>query len=106
MGVVRVSDQTSKLSSKDFNVNSNGKISLQSHNQRSEHWIVIEGIAQVKKNNETFSLLRGQSIFLDKKDKHTLWNEESVPLKLVEVQIGDYLEEDDIVRYEDVYDRV
>ena len=44
--------------------------------------------------------------FLDKKDKHTLWNEESVPLKLVEVQIGDYLEEDDIVRFEDVYDRV
>lgn len=91
---------------KILHVNSNGKLSLQSHNQRSEHWIVIEGIAQVKKNNETFSLLRGQSIFLDKKDKHTLWNEESVPLKLVEVQIGDYLEEDDIVRYEDVYDRV
>ena len=91
---------------KILHVNSNGRLSLQSHNQRSEHWIVIEGIAQVKKNNETFSLLRGQSIFLDKKDKHTLWNEESVPLKLVEVQIGDYLEEDDIVRYEDVYDRV
>mgnify|MGYP003322184214 CR=1 FL=1 len=59
----------------------------------------------MKKNNETFSLSRVQSIYLDKKDKHKLRNEESMPLKLVEVQIGDYLEEDDIERFDDNYGR-
>ena len=91
---------------KILHVNPKGKLSLQSHSRRTEHWIVLEGIAQVQRNNKTFSLSSNESTFIDKNDKHTLWNDESTSLKLIEIQIGDYLEEDDIIRYEDVYDRI
>ena len=87
-----------------LNVNPNGVLSLQSHKQRAEHWIVVEGSAQVQKNNDIYTLTRNQSTFLDKEDKHKLWNKGSKPLQLIEVQIGDYLEEDDITRFDDIYD--
>ncbi len=87
-----------------LNVNPNGVLSLQSHKQRAEHWIVVEGSAQVQKNNDIYTLTRNQSTFLDKEDKHKLWNKGSKPLQLIEVQIGDYLEEDDITRFDDTYD--
>ena len=91
---------------KILHVNPKGKLSLQSHIRRTEHWIVLEGIAQVQRNNKTFSLSSNESTFIDKNDKHTLWNDESTSLKLIEIQIGDYLEEDDVIRYEDVYGRI
>mgnify|MGYP001186726895 CR=1 FL=1 len=91
---------------KILHVNPKGKLSLQSHNRRTEHWIVLDGIAQVQKNNKTFSLSSNESTFIDKNVKHTLWNNESTSLKMIEIQIGDYLEEDDIIRYDDVYDRI
>ena len=87
-------------------VNPYGKLSLQSHKKRSEHWIVVEGVAHVQKNDKNLILSRNESIYLDQKEKHKLWNDESTPLKIVEIQIGDYVEEDDIIRYDDAYDRV
>ncbi len=89
-----------------LHVNPYGKLSLQSHKKRSEHWIVVEGVAHVQKNDKNLILSRNESIYLDQKEKHKLWNDESTPLKIVEIQIGDYVEEDDIIRYDDAYDRV
>lgn len=91
---------------KILHVDPNGKLSLQSHRRRTEHWIVLEGTAQIQKNNKIFSLSINESTCIDKNDKHMLWNDESTPLKLIEIQIGDYLEEDDIIRFNDIYDRV
>ena len=91
---------------KILHVDPNGKLSLQSHRRRTEHWIVLEGTAQIQKNNKIFSLSINESTCIDKNDKHMLWNDQSTPLKLIEIQIGDYLEEDDIIRFDDIYDRV
>ena len=91
---------------KILHVDPNGKLSLQSHRRRTEHWIVLEGTAQIQKNNKIFSLSINESTCIDKNDKHMLWNDQSTPLKLIEIQISDYLEEDDIIRFDDIYDRV
>ena len=81
------------------------KISLQYHNKRSEHWVVVEGKATVTKGKETFILNKNQSTFIDVKEIHRLENKTSQVLKLVEIQTGKYLGEDDIVRLEDKYGR-
>ena len=82
------------------------KISLQYHNKRSEHWIVVEGIATVIKGKKKFKLKKNQSTYISKGQIHRLSNETNKDLTLVEVQTGSYLKEDDIVRLEDVYGRV
>ena len=82
------------------------KISLQYHNKRSEHWIVVEGIATVIKGKKKFKLKQNQSTYISKGEIHRLSNETNKNLTLVEVQTGSYLEEDDIVRLEDVYGRI
>ena len=81
----------------------NNKISLQYHNKRAEHWVVVEGKATVTKGNKTFILNTNQSTFIDVKEIHRLENKTSQVLKLVEIQTGKYLGEDDIVRIEDKY---
>ena len=81
------------------------KISLQYHNKRSEHWIVVQGKATITKGSRTFDLKSNQSTFIDIKEIHRLENKTSKILKLVEVQTGKYLGEDDIVRIEDKYGR-
>lgn len=80
-------------------------LSLQSHNHRSEHWIVVEGTAKVTIEGTTKLLNEGESIYVPRQAKHRMENPYTVPMILVEVQIGTYLGEDDIIRYEDVYDR-
>ena len=90
-----------------LHVNPKGKLSLQSHKRRSEHWVVVEGVAKVQRNDKVLTLSRNESVYLDKEDKHRLWNEEKdCGLKVIEVQVGDYLEEDDIIRYDDIYNRI
>ena len=81
------------------------KISLQYHKRRSEHWVVVEGKASVTKGNQTFDLNTNQSTFIDVGEIHRLENRTSQTLKLVEIQTGKYLGEDDIVRIEDKYGR-
>ncbi len=81
-------------------------ISLQLHHQRSEHWVVLRGRARVTRNDEVVDLGAGQSTFIPLGTRHRLencWEEE---LHVIEVQLGDYLGEDDVVRFEDRYDRV
>ncbi|MBQ2644181.1 mannose-1-phosphate guanylyltransferase/mannose-6-phosphate isomerase [bacterium] len=82
------------------------KLSIQSHNHRSEHWVVLEGNAKVILNNEEYFLNSGQSIDIPLQAIHSLQNPYDVDLKIIEVQKGDYLSEDDIIRYEDIYGRV
>lgn len=81
------------------------KLSLQSHNFRSEHWVVLEGEATVLLENEKFTVHAGQSIDIPVKAKHSLQNERETELKIIEIQKGDYISEDDIIRYEDMYGR-
>jgi len=80
-------------------------LSLQSHEHRAEHWIVVRGTATVTRGDESFTLKQDQSTYIPRGTKHRLANPGAGPLELVEVQTGGYLEEDDIVRYEDVYGR-
>lgn len=82
------------------------KLSLQSHNHRSEHWVVLEGVATVILDGETHTLEKCQSIDIPVRAKHSLQNHTKEVLKILEVQKGDYISEDDIIRYEDVYGRV
>ena len=82
------------------------KLSIQSHNHRSEHWVVLEGKALVVLNGEKHYLESGQSIDIPLKAIHSLQNPYDEELRIIEVQKGDYIAEDDIIRYEDAYGRV
>ncbi len=82
------------------------KLSIQSHNHRSEHWVVLEGKALVIKDNREYNLYPGDSIDIPVGMKHSLQNPYDEELKIIEVQKGDYISEDDIIRYEDCYGRV
>ncbi len=81
------------------------KLSLQMHQHRSEHWIVIKGIATVTRGEEVFDLSANQSTFIPAGFKHRLENLCDEALEIIEVQTGSYFGEDDIVRFEDIYRR-
>ena len=81
------------------------KLSVQSHNHRSEHWIVLEGKALVLLDGKEYYLNSGDSIDIPLQAKHSLQNPYNEELKILEVQKGDYISEDDIIRYEDCYGR-
>ena len=80
-------------------------LSLQSHNHRSEHWIVVAGTAEVTIDEKTMLCEEGQSVYVPLGSVHRMKNPGKLPMILIEVQIGSYLGEDDIVRYEDIYAR-
>lgn len=80
-------------------------LSLQMHHHRAEHWIVVKGTARVTKGDEVFILTENQSTYIPLGTKHRLENPGNIPLEIVEVQSGGYLGEDDIVRFEDKYNR-
>ena len=90
---------------KRIEVHPGESLSLQSHNHRSEHWTIISGTAQVQVDDISKTLIRNQSIEIPKGSKHRLANPEKYPLVIIEVQIGDNLDENDIIRYEDKYGR-
>ena len=87
-------------------VSRKGQLSLQSHNYRSEHWVVLSGIARVTLDDKVFMLKAGSSIDIPVKAVHQLANPYDVELKIIEVQKGDKLVEEDIIRYKDIYGRV
>ena len=80
-------------------------LSLQSHKFRSEHWIVVDGVAKVTINDEIKSVSEGNSVYVPLGAIHRMANTGKEPMVLIEVQIGSYLGEDDIIRYEDEYNR-
>ncbi|MCC5863275.1 MAG: mannose-1-phosphate guanylyltransferase/mannose-6-phosphate isomerase [Gammaproteobacteria bacterium] len=81
------------------------QLSLQLHNHRAEHWVVVQGVARITRGTDLFDLYPNQSTYIPLGVRHRIENPGKVPLHLIEVQSGDYLGEDDIVRFEDVYGR-
>jgi len=86
-------------------VNPGAALSLQSHNHRSEHWIVVEGTAKVTIDDAVKFVYEGQSVYVPLGAKHRMENLGKSLMFLIEVQIGTYLGEDDIIRYDDIYAR-
>ena len=86
-------------------VNPGAKLSLQKHGHRAEHWVVVKGVAKVTCGEKIFSLKENQSTYIPKGEVHRLENQEGIDLEIIEIQTGDYLGEDDIIRLEDDYQR-
>ena len=86
-------------------INPKQKISYQKHKYRSEHWVVVKGKARVTKNNKIYHLKKNESMDIPKGAKHRIENKERVPLVIIEIQTGDKLLENDIIRFEDIYNR-
>jgi mannose-1-phosphate guanylyltransferase/mannose-6-phosphate isomerase len=78
---------------------------LQLQHHRSEHWVVVSGTAEIELNGETKILRQGESTFVRSGMRHRLKNPGIIPLEVIEVQLGEYLKEDDIVRFNDDYGR-
>ncbi len=90
---------------KQITVNPGAAMSLQMHHHRAEHWVVVSGTAKVTKSGEQFLLHENQAAYVQIGERHRLENPGTIPLKIIEVQTGSYLGEDDIVRFEDRYNR-
>ena len=86
-------------------LNPGAKLSLQLHRRRSEHWVVVSGTAKVTRESETYLVKTNESTYIPVNLKHRLENPGDVPLQIIEVQNGDYVEEDDIERFDDIYGR-
>lgn len=86
-------------------VNPGAKLSMQMHYHRSEHWVVISGTAKVTVGDSEVYLEANQSTYISKTQRHRLENPGRIPVEIIEIQSGAYLEEDDIVRFDDVYGR-
>jgi len=86
-------------------INPKSKISLQKHNHRSEHWVVIKGNALITCGNDKFTLKANQSTYIAQGEVHRLENLDNTPLEIIEIQTGSYLGEDDIIRLDDDYER-
>jgi mannose-1-phosphate guanylyltransferase/mannose-6-phosphate isomerase len=98
-------DQGSRFQIKHIVVSPGERLSLQKHYQRSEHWVVVQGTAEVTVGDTVSILQENQSTYIPAGTTHRLANPGKVPLKLIEVQCGPYLGEDDIVRLDDAYGR-
>ncbi len=91
---------------KKITVLSKKRLSLQSHKCRKEHWVVVLGEAEVEIDSKVSKLTRGESIDIPLGSIHRLTNNKEIDLIIIEIQFGDYLGEDDIIRYEDDFGRV
>jgi len=105
-GSYTVMEKSDRHKIKNIIVEPKKKLSLQLHYHRSEHWIVVKGMATVQVNDEMFFLRQGESTFIRAGMRHRLVNEGKLPLEIIEVQLGECVDEDDIVRYDDEYGRV
>jgi mannose-1-phosphate guanylyltransferase / mannose-6-phosphate isomerase len=98
-------DQGARYQVKRIVVRPGGCLSLQKHFHRAEHWIVVRGAADVRLNGAMRVVHENESIYLPIGSEHRLINPGKIDLELIEVQTGSYLGEDDIVRFEDAYNR-
>lgn len=99
-------DQGARYQVKRLTVKPGGVLSLQRHQHRSEHWVVVNGTATVTKGEDTFDVHENESVYIPAQVLHRLENKQDVELNLIEVQSGSYLGEDDIERFDDAYGRV
>ena len=90
---------------KHITVKPGAKLSVQMHHHRAEHWVVVSGTAKVTNGDKTFILAENESTYIPTGVVHSLENPNNENLEIIEVQTGSYLEEDDIVRLEDIYGR-
>jgi len=105
-GSYTVLEDTAVYKIKRVTVKPGEKLSLQLHHHRSEHWVVVRGTAEVELDGESRLLRKGESNFIRSGTVHRLKNPGLIPLEVIEVQLGEYLEENDIVRFEDEYGRI
>jgi mannose-6-phosphate isomerase-like protein (cupin superfamily) len=104
-GSFHVLEEMQGFKVKRLHVTPGGRLSLQSHKRRSEHWTVVNGVATVTVDDSVRDYVRGQSIDIPLGARHRLENFGTMGVDIIEVQFGDYLGEDDIVRYDDAYQR-
>ena len=104
-GSYQTIDTGERFQVKRITINPGAELSLQMHHHRAEHWVVVKGTARVPRGEEKFLLEENQSTYIPVGAVHRLENPGETPLELIEVQSGDYLGEDDIVRLEDRYGR-
>jgi mannose-6-phosphate isomerase len=104
-GAFHVLDEKPGFKVKRIVVNPGGRLSLQSHKHRAEHWTVVEGVATVTVDTQVMNLKRGEAVDIPLGAKHRLENLGTAEMAIIEVQFGDYLGEDDIIRYDDIYAR-
>ncbi len=104
-GTYRVLFRSSRYKIKRIAIRPGARLSLQYHLHRTEHWVVVQGTAEVEIDGRSRLIHEGESIFVPKSAPHRLSNPGKIPLEIVEVQCGEYLGEDDIVRLEDDYRR-
>ena len=104
-GSYQVIEEGEKYIVKKIIVKPECKLSLQSHKHRSEHWVVAQGSATVTVGNTVKNLKLNESVFIPKQQKHRLVNNKKEDLIIIEVQYGSILQEDDIIRYADIYNR-
>jgi len=98
-------DRGERFQVKRLTINPGAAISLQMHRHRAEHWVVVKGTAKVTRGNKEYALTENQSMYIPIGEKHRLENPGSIPLEIIEIQSGSYLGEDDIMRFEDNYNR-
>ena len=104
-GSFKIIDEGTKHTVKKIIVHPEGKLSLQSHKHRSEHWLIASGSAEVILDEKIHSLGENDNIFIPQGSKHRLTNLGSDNLIVIEMWFGDILDENDIKRFQDIYDR-
>ncbi|MCD6040205.1 MAG: mannose-phosphate guanyltransferase [Gammaproteobacteria bacterium] len=105
-GYYEMIDKNACFQVKHITVKPGASLSLQQHHYRSEHWVVVRGIAEVTRGEEIFTIKANESTYIPQGVKHRLANPYGEDLEIIEVQSGSYLGEDDIVRFDDEYGRV
>lgn len=104
-GSYKIIEEGKNFLVKKLFVKPQSKLSLQSHENRSEHWIVVQGKAEVTIDDKVIKLECNETVFIPQKSKHSLANNDSQDLIVIEVWYGEDLRENDIIRYEDIYGR-
>jgi mannose-1-phosphate guanylyltransferase/mannose-6-phosphate isomerase len=98
-------DEGERFKVKRIQVKPGESLSLQMHQHRAEHWVVVKGIAEITNGDQVITLAENQSTYIPQGQTHRLANRGTEPLEIIEVQTGGYLGEDDIFRLEDIYGR-
>ena len=102
---INIKEELNLFKVKHICVKPNKRLSLQSHNKRSEHWVIVKGTAEVQIGKDILILHENQHIYIPKETLHRISNHTEEDIEFIETQIGNYLEEDDIIRYEDDFGR-
>lgn len=104
-GSYTVLEESDRYKIKRLEINPGAKLSHQLHHHRSEHWVVVSGTARVSNGDQEYDVHPNESTYIPMSTKHRLENRGKIPLQIIEIQNGEYLEEDDIVRFDDDYHR-